>query len=77
VKETVYHLDHQGLRIVGLNLEAVRNDEEGLAHPTLAAGDGSRQWRRRRVWVETKAFPLFAPMTVRKSVHGDPPRRSP
>ncbi|PSQ76899.1 MAG: hypothetical protein BRD35_05255 [Bacteroidetes bacterium QH_7_62_13] len=58
VKETVYHLDHQGLRIVGLNSEALRNDEEGLAHPTLAAGDGSRQRRRRRVWRNKGISPI-------------------
>ena len=34
LKETVYHLDHQGMRIIALNTEAARNDESVLAAQT-------------------------------------------
>ncbi|PSQ96798.1 MAG: serine/threonine protein phosphatase [Bacteroidetes bacterium SW_9_63_38] len=34
LKETVYSLDHQGMRIIGLNSEAARNDEDVLATQT-------------------------------------------
>jgi 3',5'-cyclic AMP phosphodiesterase CpdA len=34
MKETVYYIDHQGMRIVGLNTEAARNDEKVLARQT-------------------------------------------
>jgi hypothetical protein len=34
LKETVYYLDHQGMRIVALNSEAARNNEESLTKQT-------------------------------------------
>ncbi|WP_233993540.1 fibronectin type III domain-containing protein [Salinibacter altiplanensis] len=34
LKETVYYLDHQGMRVIGLNSEAARNDEEILTTQT-------------------------------------------
>jgi hypothetical protein len=34
LEETVYYLDYQGMRVIGLNSEAARNDEEVLAKQT-------------------------------------------
>ncbi len=59
LKETVYYLDHQGMRIIGLNSEAAKNDEEVLAKQTewLASTlqDADARWT-----VVTFHHPMFS-----------------
>lgn len=63
LKETVYTLDHQGMRIIGLNSEAAGNDDEVLATQTEwltsvlkeAANDPEIRWT-----VATFHHPLFS-----------------
>jgi hypothetical protein len=59
LEETVYHVDHQGMRIIGLNSEAARNDDEVLARQTewlkATLEDSDARWT-----VVTFHHPMFS-----------------
>ncbi|WP_103020145.1 fibronectin type III domain-containing protein [Salinibacter altiplanensis] len=63
LKETVYYLDHQGMRIVALNTEAARNDDEVLAAQTewlRSTLEDTRQDDEIRWIVATFHHPMFS-----------------
>ncbi|WP_103028153.1 fibronectin type III domain-containing protein [Salinibacter altiplanensis] len=63
LKETVYYLDHQGMRIIGLNSEAARNDDEVLATQTewlRSTLQDARQDDEIRWVVATFHHPMFS-----------------
>jgi len=63
LEETVYYLDHQGMRVVGLNSEAARNDDEVLATQTewlRSTLEDARQDDTIRWIVVTFHHPMFS-----------------
>ncbi|MEF8796644.1 MAG: fibronectin type III domain-containing protein [Salinivenus sp.] len=63
MEETVYYLDHQGMRVIGLNSEAARNDEEVLATQTewlKSTLEDARQDDAIRWTVVTFHHPMFS-----------------
>jgi len=63
LEETVYYLDHQGMRIIGLNSEAARNDDDVLARQTewlRATLEDARQDDEIHWIVATFHHPMFS-----------------